>query len=102
MVEKPAPEDSPSDLSIVGRYILQPEIFDILSETPHGRNNEIQLTDAMQKMISTDKFYALQFEGERFDCGSQEGFLEANIAYSLDNKSIAKEVRKFLGKYVGA
>jgi UTP-glucose-1-phosphate uridylyltransferase len=79
MVEKPAPEDAPSDLSI-----------------------EIQLTDAMQKMISIDNFHALQFEGDRFDCGSQGGFLEANIAYSLDNKAIASEVVKFLGKYVRA
>ena len=102
MVEKPLPEDAPSNLAIVGRYILQPEIFNALSTTVTGKNNEIQLTDAMQSMVRTNNFYALNFEGPRFDCGSQEGFLEANISYSLDNKSIAEEVLKILGKYADA
>lgn len=100
MVEKPSTDKAPSNLSIAGRYILQPRIFEFLAKTSAGKNDEIQLTDAMGEMLKEETFHALPFHGQRFDCGSQEGFLEANISYSLDNKSIAQEVRKFLGKYV--
>jgi UTP--glucose-1-phosphate uridylyltransferase len=102
MVEKPLPEDAPSNLSIIGRYILQPDIFSFLQDTGIGKNGEVQLTDAMASMLRTDTFRALPFMGHRFDCGSQEGFLDANISYSLDNKSISKGVLEVLGKYVSA
>jgi len=102
MVEKPSADKAPSNLSIAGRYILQPRIFEFLAHTSAGKNDEIQLTDAMGEMLKDETFHALPFKGQRFDCGSQEGFLEANISYSLDNKSIAQEVLKFLGKYVSA
>jgi UTP--glucose-1-phosphate uridylyltransferase len=99
MVEKPNPEEAPSNLSIVGRYILQPRIFEFLSHTRIGKNNEIQLTDAMAQMLKHQEFDALVFKGQRLDCGSQEGFLEANIVYSLDNKNIADGVTNILKKY---
>lgn len=100
MVEKPSPEEAPSDLSITGRYILQPGIFDALSKTGVGRGGEIQLTDAMQSMLSKEEFFAIPFEGDRFDCGSQVGFLEANLSYSLDNPEISKSLKEALKKYV--
>lgn len=102
MVEKPLPQDAPSNLSIIGRYILQPGIFSFLQNTSIGKNGEVQLTDAMASMLKSDTFHALSFTGHRFDCGSQEGFLDANISYSLDNKSISKGVSEVLGKYVSA
>jgi UTP--glucose-1-phosphate uridylyltransferase len=83
MVEKPPKGTAPSNLSITGRYILQPEIFRILETQERGAGNEIQLTDAMKKLAETQKFYGLEFEGERHDCGSRAGFLRANIAYGM-------------------
>ncbi|MEI6188408.1 MAG: UTP--glucose-1-phosphate uridylyltransferase GalU [Alphaproteobacteria bacterium] len=100
MVEKPTFGSAPSNLSIVGRYILQPEIFNFLQKTKPGRSNEIQLTDAMQQMLSAGKkFNALEFTGPRFDCGNQVGFLEANISYALADKNINTEVKKILRNY---
>ncbi len=100
MVEKPAFGSAPSNLSIVGRYILQPEIFNYLQKTKPGQGNEIQLTDAMQQMLKAgEKFNALEFTGLRFDCGNQVGFLEANISYALADKSISSEVKKILRNY---
>ena len=83
MVEKPPKGTAPSNLSITGRYILQPEIFNILETQERGAGNEIQLTDGMKKLAETQKFYGLEFEGERHDCGSRAGFLRANIAYGM-------------------
>lgn len=83
MVEKPPREKAPSNLSITGRYILQPEIFKILETQEKGAGGEIQLTDAMKKLAETQPFYGLQFEGERHDCGSKAGFLRANIAFAM-------------------
>ena len=77
MVEKPAPEDAPSNLAIIGRYILTPDIFDILRTTPRGRGGEIQLTDAIAEQAKQGKVLAYKFKGRRFDCGSIEGFVEA-------------------------
>jgi UTP--glucose-1-phosphate uridylyltransferase len=77
MVEKPAPEDAPSNLAIIGRYILTPDIFDILRETPPGANGEIQLTDALQTQANRGCVMAYRFKGRRFDCGSVPGFVEA-------------------------
>jgi UTP--glucose-1-phosphate uridylyltransferase len=77
MVEKPAPGEAPSNLAIIGRYILTPDIFDILRDTPPGRNGEVQITDALLAQAKTGCVMAYQFKGRRFDCGSVEGFVEA-------------------------
>ena len=77
MVEKPAPEDAPSNLAIIGRYILTPDIFDILRETPPGRNGELQITDALMAQASVGRVLGYKFKGRRFDCGSVQGFVEA-------------------------
>jgi UTP--glucose-1-phosphate uridylyltransferase len=82
MVEKPAPEDAPSNLAVIGRYILTPDIFDIIRETPPGRNGEVQITDALQTQANRGCVLAYKFEGQRFDCGSVPGFVEAtNFVY---------------------
>lgn len=77
MVEKPAPQDAPSNLAVIGRYILTPDIFDILRNTPSGKNGEVQLTDALQTQAKNGNVIAYRFTGKRFDCGSVEGFVEA-------------------------
>jgi UTP--glucose-1-phosphate uridylyltransferase len=82
MVEKPKPEDAPSNLAIIGRYILTPDIFDILRETPPGKGGEVQLTDALLTQAKNGCVMAYKFEGKRFDCGSVDGFVEAtNYVY---------------------
>ena len=93
MVEKPARETAPSNLILTGRYILQPEIFDLLAAQTRGTGGEIQLTDAMIELARTQPFYGLEFEGRSFDCGSKVGFLMANIAYALERGDIAPAVR---------
>lgn len=99
MVEKPQPENAPSNLSITGRYILQPEIFNLLEQGKKGSGEEIQLTDAMCELLEHSDFYGVRFDGERFDCGSRVGFLDANIAYSLDHPQMQNGVRKLIAKY---
>jgi UTP--glucose-1-phosphate uridylyltransferase len=100
MVEKPSVESAPSNLAIVGRYILQPEIFAFLSKTKPGRNGEIQITDAMREMMKSQlaSFHGVLFQGERFDCGGYLGLLEANIAYSLRDPKISAQVKNLLKK----
>jgi UTP--glucose-1-phosphate uridylyltransferase len=98
LVEKPAPEEAPSRLAIIGRYILQPEIFDILERRETGAGGEIQLTDAMAKLLGVQPFHGFRFAGTRFDCGSKQGFIEANIAYALQDPDIGPNIRKFLTK----
>jgi UTP--glucose-1-phosphate uridylyltransferase len=93
MVEKPTREAASSSLIITGRYILQPEIFDILAQEKRGAGGEIQLTDAMIELAEAQPFYGLKFAGRSFDCGSKEGFLAANIAYGLARKDLAPAVR---------
>jgi UTP--glucose-1-phosphate uridylyltransferase len=88
MVEKPNPADAPSNLMISGRYILQPEIFTILSEQTKGAGGEIQLTDAMQVLIRQQSFTGVKYDGRVFDCGSKIGFLTANVAFALDRDDI--------------
>ena len=84
MVEKPAPEDAPSNLAIIGRYILTPEIFEVLRRTEPGKGGEIQITDALLELTREGKVLAYRFEGQRFDCGSVDGFVEAtNHFYGL-------------------
>lgn len=96
LIEKPAPEDAPSTLSIIGRYILQPEVFNHLAAFETGAGNEIQLTDAMAKLLGKQAFHGLRFKGDHFDCGSRLGFIAANLAYSLKDKEIGDGVRDLL------
>ena len=81
IVEKPSPDEAPSTLAVVGRYVLRPEIFTELATTPRGRGGEIQLTDAIARRVARGEVIARRFEGTRYDCGSKQGFLQANIAY---------------------
>ncbi len=99
LVEKPAPADAPSNLSIIGRYVLMPEVLGHLNKMERGAGNEVQLTDAMAKMIGHLPFHGLRYEGERFDCGDKIGFLEAQIAFALQRPDLSDAVRKFLTKY---
>lgn len=99
LVEKPKPEDAPSNLSIIGRYVLTPDVMTHLSKLEKGAGGEVQLTDAMAKTIGHVPFHGLRYEGERFDCGNKIGFLEAQIAFSLERPDLADDVRAFLKKY---
>jgi UTP--glucose-1-phosphate uridylyltransferase len=101
LVEKPAPEKAPSTLSIIGRYILQPELFQHLDKAERGAGGEIQLTDAMAKMIGRYPFHGLRFKGTRFDCGDKVGFFEAQIAYALARPDLASDVAAVLKRYAG-
>lgn len=100
MVEKPKPEVSPSNLSISGRYILQPEIFSYLASSEVGSGGEIQLTDSMKEMCKKFPFYYKKIDEQRFDCGNVLGYLEANIAFALDNDTIRGDVKKIIKKYL--
>lgn len=96
MVEKPAPGTAPSNLFINGRYILQPEIFDLLGRQTTGAGGEIQLTDAMLALMAEQPFTGFRFEGATYDCGSKSGFLAANIAFALEDPELAAELRPML------
>ena len=98
MVEKPTPQQAPSNLIITGRYILQPEIFDLLATQERGAGGEIQLTDAMIALGRRQSFYGLKFEGKSFDCGSKVGFLAANVAYAFARPDLAPAVRQVLSE----
>ncbi|HTD00327.1 MAG TPA: UTP--glucose-1-phosphate uridylyltransferase GalU [Bradyrhizobium sp.] len=100
MVEKPAKGTAPSNLSITGRYILQPEIFEILETQERGAGGEIQLTDAMIGLSKSQKFYGIEFEGERHDCGSKAGFLRANIAYGMARADLREGLRAEMKRYL--
>jgi len=90
MVEKPSPADAPSNLAIIGRYILTPDIFDIIRNTPPGKNGEIQITDALQAQADQGNVLGYRFQGKRFDCGSVEGFIEAsNYTYAKQTNNLA-------------
>ena len=99
LVEKPNPADAPSTLSVIGRYVLLPKVMSILDEKAVGAGGEIQLTDAMARMIGTDPFHGLRFEGKRFDCGDKIGYLEANVSFALARAGMADEARAALQKY---
>ena len=98
LIEKPKPEAAPSTLALIGRYVLLPEVFDHLDKHETGAGGEIQLTDAMARMIGQKPFHALRYDGQRYDCGSRLGFLEANIAVALNRADIADETRALLGR----
>ncbi len=100
LVEKPAPDEAPSNLCIIGRYILQPEVFAHLSHQGEGAGGEIQLTDALAKTIPDIPFHGLRFDGKRFDCGSKLGFLEANVAFAMARDDLGPGVAEMLKKYV--
>jgi UTP--glucose-1-phosphate uridylyltransferase len=100
MVEKPAPGSAPSNLTILGRYILQPEIFGLLSSQEKGAGGEIQLTDSMQALLEKEPFYAVEYEGRAFDCGAKAGFLAANIAYALERDDLRDAVIAEIKKLV--
>jgi UTP--glucose-1-phosphate uridylyltransferase len=93
LVEKPAPEKAPSTLSIIGRYILQPEIFDHLRKGERGAGGEIQLTDAMARMIGQGPFHGYRFRGTRYDCGDKAGYIAANLAFALERPELAPALR---------
>lgn len=93
MVEKPKPSEAPSNLSITGRYILQPEIFKFLEDQKPGAGNEVQLTDAMARLMETSPFFALEFDGKAHDCGSKLGYFKAVLAYAIDHKDIGDDAK---------
>jgi UTP--glucose-1-phosphate uridylyltransferase len=99
LVEKPASKDAPSNLSIIGRYVLMPEVISHLARMERGAGNEIQLTDGMAKLIGEQPFHGLRYEGRRFDCGDKIGFLEAQIAFALKRPDMADAVNAFLRSY---
>lgn len=101
MVEKPIPGTAPSNLMIMGRYILQPEIFDILSTMKPGAGGEVQITDAMLELAKSQPFYGVRFNGHTYDCGGRLGFLTANIAFALERDDIAPALRAEMRRLLG-
>ena len=100
LVEKPEPKDAPSNLSIVGRYILRPEIFDALELTGPGKKGEVQVTDALQLLLKEQKIVACEFEGVRYDTGTPQGWLEATIALALSHPDLGPQLREYLRKFL--
>ena len=96
MVEKPAPEDAPSRLGVAGRYILTPAVFDQIRQQPRGAGGEIQLTDGIASLLRREKVFAYRYEGRRYDCGSKEGFLQANVELALTHPEVADSFRAYL------
>tara|TARA_R110002049_G_scaffold147342_1_gene310169 strand:+ start:139061 stop:139933 length:873 start_codon:yes stop_codon:yes gene_type:complete len=96
IVEKPKPEDAPSNIAVVGRYILDASIFKILEETETGAGGELQLTDAIANQIKSKSVYAYEFEGRRYDCGSKLGYLQATVEYGMKHAEIGKEFSEYL------
>ncbi|MES2339655.1 MAG: UTP--glucose-1-phosphate uridylyltransferase GalU [Pseudomonadota bacterium] len=101
LVEKPSPGTAPSNLSVIGRYILQPEVMKVLDGQDKGAGGEIQLTDAMARMIGSQPFHGLTFAGRRFDCGDKAGFIQANLALALSRDDIGPAVRAFAKELLG-
>ena len=96
IVEKPKPEDAPSDLAVVGRYVLSPKIFELLEATGTGAGGEIQLTDAIAQLLKTEQVDAYRFEGTRFDCGTHLGLVEATVRFALENEKLAGPARAMM------
>ena len=96
LVEKPSPQQAPSDLAIVGRYVLEPQIFAALKATPPGRGQEIQLTDGLRQLLPREKIYAVEYEGVRYDAGTPMSWLKATIALALDHPDMGAELRGYL------
>lgn len=96
IVEKPAPEDAPSNLGVAGRYILTPAVFEEIANQQRGVGGEIQLTDGIAGLLKREKVYAYQYEGKRYDCGSKEGFLQANVELALAHPVLGPDFREYL------
>jgi UTP--glucose-1-phosphate uridylyltransferase len=96
MVEKPKPEDAPSNLAIIGRYILTPRIFEILAEMPHGVGGEMQLTDGLKALLKEQRIYAYVYEGRRYDAGDKLGFLKATVELALKRPELGEKFREYL------
>jgi UTP--glucose-1-phosphate uridylyltransferase len=96
IVEKPAPEEAPSRMGVAGRYILTPRIFQEIRNQPTGVGGEIQLTDAISRLLAHEAVYAFQYEGKRYDCGSKEGFLEATVELALQHPQVGAHFRDYL------
>jgi UTP--glucose-1-phosphate uridylyltransferase len=99
LVEKPPIDQAPSNLTVIGRYVLMPEVIGHLAKMEKGAGGEVQLTDGMAKLIGHQPFHGVRYEGKRFDCGDKTGFLEAQIAFALKRDDMAPAVREFLKKY---
>lgn len=97
-VEKPDPKDAPSDLAIIGRYVFTPEIFDVLAKTKPGKGNEIQLTDAINTLNKTQRVFAHEYKGDRYDVGNKFGWIETNIEYGLNHPEVKNELREYIKK----
>jgi len=102
LVEKPSPKDAPSNMAILGRYIISPEIFGILEDTPPGKGGEIQLTDGLITLAQREAMYAYDFEGRRYDVGDKQGFLEATVEDALRNKELREDFLNYLVKVMKA
>ena len=102
IVEKPKPADAPSTLAAVGRYILTPRIFDLIKTTERGAGGEIQLTDAIARLLHEQPVYAYRFRGKRYDCGSKLGYLEATVEYALKHPELSGDFAAYLKKFCGA
>ena len=98
LVEKPEPSKAPSNLTVVGRYILNYKVFDLLDKHKKGHGNEIQLTDSLISLIKEPGLFGLEFDGNRYDCGNKLGFIEANVKFGLNDKNISKDLKKLLKK----
>jgi UTP--glucose-1-phosphate uridylyltransferase len=101
IVEKPKPEEAPSTLAVVGRYILSPRIFHFLENLRPGAGREIQLTDAIGRLLREEPVFAYEFDGRRYDCGSKLGYLEATVTYALKHPELAADFRAFISATVG-
>jgi UTP--glucose-1-phosphate uridylyltransferase len=100
VVEKPQPKDAPSTLTIIGRYVLEPQVFDHLTQIGRGAGGEIQLTDGLARLIADKRpFFGLRFDGKRFDCGDKIGFFEANLAFALARPDMRESIQRILSKY---
>ena len=99
IVEKPKPEEAPSNLAVVGRYILTPRIFDLLTNLPRGAGNEIQLTDGIARLLDHEFVLAHAFDGKRYDCGSKLGYLEATVAYGLKHPETGEQFKELIKQY---
>jgi UTP--glucose-1-phosphate uridylyltransferase len=98
LVEKPDPSEAPSRLGVIGRYILQPDVMRVLDAQERGAGGEIQLTDAMAKLIGRQPFHALKVEAARYDCGDPAGFVTANLAMALERDDVAPKIRDFIAR----
>jgi UTP--glucose-1-phosphate uridylyltransferase len=96
IVEKPSPDKAPSRMGVAGRYILTPGIFEEIRNQPTGVGGEIQLTDAIARLMQREAVYAFQYEGKRYDCGSKEGFLEATVELALQHPDVGTSFRSYL------